>query len=164
GGEPVKTVVVCVHTGRDDALDLGRSIANWFSSRGHRVLASTTDISALVADPHTRIAADSGDEPVDLVISIGGDGTMLRASRRAVAGDAHVFGMNLGRLGYLAEVEPDKWQRALERYVAGEFSVAERLLLASDLRPAGTAPSEPAIPMPSALNEVVIEKKAKGRT
>lgn len=160
----MKTIAVFVHTGREDALDLGRSIVGWFDSRGHRVLAPPTDLSALDAEGTSPISVDPGDVAIDLAISIGGDGTMLRASRRAVAADAHVFGINLGRLGYLAEVEPERWERALERYLAGDFAVARRLLIASTLRPAGTPPSVPARPLPSALNEVVIEKQANGRT
>src|SRR5699024_4299857 len=158
------TVLLFVHTGRPDALDLCRSAARWLDQRGHVVLAPVTDLPALTSTGDEPIIADTGAHSIDLVVSIGGDGTMLRASRRAVEADAHLFGINLGNLGYLAEVEPEAWESAFARYLAGEWTAAERLLIASELRESGVARSaEPRI-LPPALNEVVVEKQSNART
>jgi NAD+ kinase len=133
----MSAVGLFVHGGRDDATALGRTVASWLRDRGHHV----------VVDP------DGSD--LDLVVAIGGDGTVLRAARRAVAADADVLGVNLGELGYLAEVEPAAWEAALDAYFAGTHQIEERMLVAS--RAAGRD-------LPPGLNEVVIEKQALGRT
>ncbi|QXC62030.1 NAD(+)/NADH kinase [Aquihabitans sp. G128] len=85
--------------------------------------------------------------------------------------DAHVLGINLGQLGYLAEVEPTGWEQALAGYFAGEHSTTERLLVAAHLTPPPSPGADEETEgqrlwgtLPSALNEVVIEKQAMGRT
>lgn len=158
------TVVLYVHTGRPDALDLCRSVARWLTERGHLVLAPAVDLPALRPSGDEPIRTDDGRHPIDLVVSIGGDGTMLRASRRAVRADAHLFGINLGNLGYLAEVEPEAWETSLQRYLAGDWVAAPRLLISSSLRPAGATPETAPQVLPPALNEVVVEKESNART
>jgi NAD+ kinase len=136
----VSAVGLFVHGGRDDAIALGRTVAAWLTERGHTVVVDATD-----AHPN-----------LDLVVAIGGDGTVLRAARQAVAADADVLGINLGELGYLAEVEPDAWEPALTAYFGGAHRIEERMLVSARAAD-GTA-------LPSGLNEVVIEKQALGRT
>ena len=153
----MSTVSLFVHGGRSDAIETGRLVADWLADHGHRPVADGTGPSELVSD---RCPVDDRTLPIDLVIAIGGDGTMLRATRRAVESSADVFGVNMGRLAYLADVEVGDWELALERYFRGEYEITERLLVASQVWPPGGQP----IPMPSGLNEVVIEKEDLSRT
>lgn len=159
----MRRIIVFVHTGRTDALDLCRSVAAWLDERGHRVFAPATDLGA-ISSPLVESLDSLDDNPVDLVLSIGGDGTMLRASRCAVERDAPVYGINLGHLGYLAEVEPEAWEESLRRFLDGDWKATERLLISSTLRPAGSPRTAAARILPPALNEVVIEKQVNGRT
>lgn len=142
-------VELLVHGGRPEAAAMAEEVAAWLVAQGHEVETAPTAAEA------------SGDAPpasgAELVVAIGGDGTVLRAVGRAQAAGALVVGINLGQLGYLAEVEPGAWQEALERYFAGRYEVAERLLVAAEVDPGGLA-------TPPALNEVVIEKESSGRT
>jgi NAD+ kinase len=159
------TVALFVHTGRSDAVALGAEVATWLAERGHRVLAPAGEAELIVAAGGPHPAGDDLVAPVDLVVAIGGDGTMLRATRRAVSADADVLGVNLGQLGYLTEVEAGAWESALAGYLAGDHQVAARLVLASRLT---APPEEPGDrtwgSLPTALNEVIIEKQAMGRT
>lgn len=155
------TASLYLHGGRQDAVATGRDVARWLLERGVVVVATELDAALLDVD---GCALDDPAAPVDVVISIGGDGTMLRATRRAVAASADVVGINLGRLGYLAEVEPNAWEAALGAYLAGEHSVTERLLVSSQVWTAGTDRAEAPLQLPSGLNEIVIEKMAMGRT
>ena len=150
------TVALLVHGGREDALDLGAALWRWLAERGHEVVLPEDEARRLpaVGHPHLPDVPDQ-DHRLDLVVAIGGDGTVLRAARRAVAGDAAVLGINLGQLGYLAEVEPGAWEEALQGFLAGTHRIDERLMVASQVRGQDLAP---------ALNEVVIEKQALGRT
>lgn len=135
----MSTVGLFVHGGRPDAVALAATVESWLGERGH-----------LVVDP------DVADGPIDLVLAIGGDGTVLRAARRAVEADADVLGINLGELGYLAEVEPAGWEDALTAYFGGRHRIQERMLVACR--------ADDGRVLPPALNEVVIEKQALGRT
>lgn len=88
---------------------------------------------------------------VDLFLTLGGDGTILRTARlSAVAGTA-VMGINLGRVGFLAELQPNDWQQGLTRVLDGEAWLEVRMMLHSEHRRAGS-------PLGSylSLNEVVV--------
>ena len=141
-------VALFVHRGRPEAGALGAAVEAWLAERGHTVTEA------------------DGNGVADLVLAIGGDGTMLQAARRAASADAHVLGINLGQLGYLAEVEPAAWADALDAYFAGRYAVAERQLVAATVT-GGTSPDGAPLgdePLDPALNEVVVEKQAMGRT
>ena len=144
------TVGLSIHGGRPEAVDLARTVAAWLADRGH----------AVVPDPHDpemgELAGAAAGEDLDLVVAIGGDGTVLRGTRRAVAAGADVLGMNLGTLGYLADVEPAAWQDALATYLDGDHALEERMLVA------GTIVGRTDLPL--GLNEIVIEKQSPGRT
>jgi NAD+ kinase len=154
------TVAVCFHGARPDAVDTARLIGDWLHARGHRAVTSEPELALLGGPDGAVMAPDHGVEPIDLVVSIGGDGTMLRATRRAIEAGAVVLGVNLGQLGYLAEVEPGAWEEALAAYFAGTHQVVERMTVASEVHPA----EGPSRPLPVALNEVVVEKQSLGRT
>lgn len=146
-------VALFVHTDRSLARSVAEDITGWLTGRAHEVVAFPGPTGS-ESDPSV-----DRDE-IDLVVAIGGDGTMLRAAARGVAAGADILGINVGRLGYLAEVEPDGWREALETYFDNGHSIAERLMVAATLsRRDGRV-----IDLPPALNEVVVEKQAMGRT
>jgi NAD+ kinase len=128
-------------------------------------VTSPAESAAIAASGGLVPGIDTAQVGLDLVVAIGGDGTMLRATRRAVASDADVLGINLGQLGYLAEVEPGAWEPALAAYFEGVHGITERLLVASTVSgPPTISPDEVWSGLPPGLNEVVIEKQAMGRT
>jgi NAD+ kinase len=95
------------------------------------------------------------------VVSLGGDGTMLRSVRLVASGEVDVLGINIGHLGYLTEVEPRALDDALERYFAGEHSIEHRMLLSVTV---DCATDESGVRVDHALNEAVLEKTAAGHT
>lgn len=143
-----------VHSGRPEAIALARTIGAWLVERGHEVIVDPHEIGPVEAT--TGFGVLGHDPSLDLVLAVGGDGTVLRAARRAVEADADVLGINLGALGYLAEVEPDAWDDALTAYFDGRHRIDDRMLVAATI-PGG-------VELPPALNEVVVEKQAQGRT
>lgn len=66
---------------------------------------------------------------VDLLITLGGDGTMLRAARLGAAYEVPMLGVKMGRLGFLAEIFPQDWKRPLEQMLSGDYWVEERLMI-----------------------------------
>ncbi len=97
-------------------------------------------------------------EQCDLVIVMGGDGTMLNAARSLVDHNVPILGVNLGRLGFLADVSPKEIPHGLERVLNGEFRVAHRLMLSAQVTHDNAINGE-AI----ALNDIVIHKSDVAR-
>lgn len=148
----MSAVGLFVHGGKAAAVELASTVASWLVARGHQVVLDPTEADLLPTVAHV-VAGDH--QELDLLVAIGGDGTVLRAARRSVAADADLLGINLGALGYLAEVEPAGWEDALDAYFDGRHRIEQRMLVA------GTCPD---VVLPPALNEIVIEKRALGRT
>lgn len=94
----------------------------------------------------------------DVVVAIGGDGAMLRAARVCAPHGVPVLGLNMGRLGFLTEIAtPDDWEEALERLLAGQYRIEERMMItAMIVRDRRVLTSD------NALNEVVISGAAAG--
>ncbi len=71
-------------------------------------------------------------EPVDLCIALGGDGTMLRVGHLCAPLKIPIIGINLGRFGFLTEVRKQDWEQALSRVAAGDYWLEERMMLRAD--------------------------------
>jgi len=98
---------------------------------------------------------------LDLAVSLGGDGTILRAVELVAREGVPVLGVNVGHLGYLTELEPAQLPQALERFLSGAYDIEERMMLAVSIdAPSGSLPTRPLW----ALNEAVIEKVSHGHT
>jgi len=93
-----------------------------------------------------------------LIISLGGDGTLLRAARLAAAEDIPVFGVNLGGLGFLTQIGIDDLEKSLEKLYQGKYFLDERMMLNCTVKR-----REKKIKKFTALNDVVIGKGAFAR-
>ena len=102
------------------------SILEWAARREIEVLGIDTEIRRLACTAEAVTAADLR-KRADLLVSLGGDGTMLRAMRLADRQRALVLGVNLGKLGFLAEVDVPELPRALSAIDDHEFTVEPRL-------------------------------------
>ena len=150
---------IAVHRFRPDALQVARQVAQWALAHGIGTVVDESDVAA-VDSPHV-VAGDAGD--VDLLVSIGGDGTMLRAVRTLAGRQVPVIGVNLGTLGYLAAVEEEALIDGLEAWRTGaegtDFHFDNRMLLEVAIWSKGAR-----LANVLALNEVVIEKRETGHT
>ncbi|HEX9529974.1 MAG TPA: NAD(+)/NADH kinase [Acidimicrobiales bacterium] len=153
-------VVLVIHPDRPEAVRLAVETAGWLGSRGHGVRISERD-AATAGLEHAGVADDMLVDGATLAVSLGGDGTMLRAVELAAPHGVPVLGVNLGHLGYLTEVEPAHLALALERFWAGEHTIEERMTLEARWLRAGRDEEETAM---LALNEVVVEKGTSGNT
>jgi NAD+ kinase len=141
-------VALVVHPTRAEARPLAARARQWWEERGYGVV----DVDDSAGE---EVAA----EPFDFAVSLGGDGSMLRTVRFTVGRGIPVLGVNLGSLGYLAQVEPAGMEAAFGRLVAGDFEVDERMVLeASVSRPDG------GVVTAVGLNEAAVVKTAPGRT
>jgi NAD+ kinase len=141
-----------VHDGRPEAVKAAAELAAWCVDRGMEV--RSLEGIAGVTEPTGPGAFTEG---VDVVASVGGDGTLLRAALMGHRADAPVLGVKVGRLGFLTEVVPEEAPAALEGWLQGELEVEERMALRAEAE--GAAWDEPQW----ALNEIIVEKRARHR-
>jgi NAD+ kinase len=155
--EQLRVVGIVPHRERPLAHELAHRAAEWLGARGLEVRVPAGDAAAAGLEP---LGVDEATFPIglDLAISLGGDGTMLRTVDLVYEAGASVLGVNVGQLGYLTEVEPDDLDGSLERLVAGDYEVDERMVLEVVVASSGAASGRW-----WALNEAVIEKEQPGR-
>jgi NAD+ kinase len=133
--------------------DIGLVAPHWLAWLAARAIvrvaedlgASLNLASGFEVAPRKEIA-----KGCDLLITLGGDGTILAAAHQAALHDVPILGVKFGGLGFLAEVGPEEFLPVMERILQGEFSVEERMALQA--RQGGT--SEPFY----AINEVAVDK------
>jgi len=137
-----RTALMVVHTGRDEATETARRVEKVLGDNGialrllsteavdrgslhlapDEMRAMGVEIEVVDNDPHAA-------EGCELVLVLGGDGTFLRAAELARNAGIPVLGVNLGRIGFLAEAEAEAIDRVLEHVVARDYRVEERLTL-----------------------------------
>jgi NAD+ kinase len=140
-----------VHAGRANALATARSLVSWLREHGVHTRSLTGETVGADEERKPEGFADG----VGLVLSVGGDGTLLRAAHLASAHGVPVLGVNQGRLGFLTEVDPAGAADLLAEAVSGHMVLEERLALTA--RPEGA----PWRVEQWALNEVIVEKRAR---
>jgi NAD+ kinase len=150
------TVAFLLHHEHPEAVDLARAAAAWLTERGHEVRlpkkdAELADLGELAVEPDELTAG------LDVAVSLGGDGTMLRTVDLVADEGVPVIGVNLGTLGYLTEVDPASALVALKRFLAGSYSISERMRLAVHVDAAASSETWPA------LNEAVLSKTPTGQ-
>jgi NAD+ kinase len=155
----VAAVAIIVHHEREQAAELARDAADWLEARGHDVVMPMRD-AGLVGRPDLGVAEATLRNGLDVAVSLGGDGTMLRTVALIAPEPVPIIGVNVGQLGYLSEVEPDGMRMALKRFLAGSYEVEDRMLLQVDV----DAEAFEAGPSHLALNEAVLEKTPMGHT
>lgn len=132
-----------------------RALADHLTKAGVKVIAETPVANELSA---TAVEKSALSEQADLLIAVGGDGTILYAAELARRHDRPLLGVNRGRLGFLADVSPIEMLDSLDRILAGDYSSETRMLLnASISSPDGTVRKS------TGLNDVVLQRRETGR-
>lgn len=155
---PIATVGLVVRQDKPQALTLAQEIAAWLKANGVRVAAETATARLLDAEP-VELAKLA--EAADLIVALGGDGTLLGVARLAGARQTPILGINLGGLGFLTEVGANEVNAALKRVLEGEYQVERRIMLEATIERDTGAGQEPV--KLRALNDVVIGREAGSR-
>lgn len=159
-----RNILVVAHAGRDDTVAAARRVIELLRSAGARPVLSPDDRAELSAVDEEFSAVDAlGDvvsvDELELAIVLGGDGTILRAAELVRGSVAPVLGINMGHVGFLAEIERDAMDDAVQRVIARDYGVEERLALAVRVKDAaGDVVFET-----WALNEATVEKASRER-
>ncbi|NOZ12983.1 MAG: NAD(+) kinase [Acidobacteria bacterium] len=106
-----------------------------------------------------RISKEQFCDTVDMVIVLGGDGTLLSLARMMSQREVPIFGVNLGHLGFLTETPVDRIEAALEQLIEGKFTYDKRLMLHGEI----IGPGDETIVSETVLNDVVVNKAALAR-
>jgi NAD+ kinase len=131
-------------------------VVAWLRARSIDVLLDTTSAALLNEPggmPKTQLA-----EKADVLLVLGGDGTILSAARLAAERSIPILGVNMGGLGFLTEVRLDNLYPSLDRVFANDFILDERLMLATHIHRHGETVARGTV-----LNDVVISKGTLAR-
>ncbi|MFQ5835671.1 MAG: NAD(+)/NADH kinase [bacterium] len=148
-----KTMVIIVNREKEGAVQYARSMIQWLEEKKNRVLVTNwlgkrIHRNDLVADKKQM------GEKADLVISLGGDGTLCRAARDFAPYEVPLLGINLGGLGFLTEIPISRYRQGLKKILAEDYRTEKRLMLEANL-----IRNKKQIEICLALNDVVISKR-----
>lgn len=162
-GAPTRYILVVAHTGRSDSLAAGVQVCAQLIEAGViPVLSIDERRDVLAAEPSFNevavLGVDVQASELELVIVLGGDGTILRAAELVRGCSAPLLGVNLGHVGFLAESERDDLKLAVARGLAKDYEVEERMTLSARVKL-----GEEVVYESWALNEATVEKASRER-
>lgn len=147
----VKRIGFAYNPTNEAATELRERAAGWCRMHGvDQWAAQAQDFDTLCRELATS----------DVLVVLGGDGTLLRAARAVIQVDVPLLGVNLGKVGFLSKVEANELERVLGQLAAGDFSIDERMVLEARLMPGGRADIAE---VHHALNDVVVARGALAR-
>lgn len=159
-----RSILVVAHAGRDDTVAAARRVVDALRGAGARPVLAPDDRAELSA-----VDGDFGDvdalgetvaaDDLELAIVLGGDGTILRAAELVRDSGAPVLGINMGHVGFLAEIERDDMDDAVRRVIDRDYEVEERLALSVRVKDAAGE----VVYETWALNEATVEKASRER-
>ena len=157
-GHGERAVLLVVHTGRQVALDAARDTVARLRAAGVEVRVLAGEAGELETDAQVCPAGEGAGYGVELVVVLGGDGTVLRGAEIARAAGVPLLGVNLGRVGFLAEAEYEDLTYVVDRIVARDYDVEERMTIDVEVALDGQV-----LDRSWALNEASVEKYSRER-
>lgn len=159
-----RNILVVAHAGREDTVAAAWRVIQSLRDAGARpVLAADDSAELRVVDEHFADVDVLGDtvaqEELELAIVLGGDGTILRAAELVRGCAAPVLGINMGHVGFLAEIDRDDMDAAVRRVIDRDYDVEERLALSVRVKDVDGA----VVYETFALNEATVEKASRER-
>ena len=136
---------------RPDASETVDFVTKWCLQNNHEIFIGKRDDDEYETDI-IAVEANKLGETVDVVISLGGDGTLLSTARVLGASQIPILGINLGSLGFLTQLTPDQLENALNRVVTNDYQIEERLVLKCKLL------DDNLMECRYALNDIVVDK------
>lgn len=158
---PERRILLVTNTRRPDAVDLARKTATALRDRGLQVAAPDDEWAQLALPGVVAVdgaAEGAAAEGCELVVVLGGDGTLLRGAERARGTGVPLLGVNLGHVGFLAELEREDLEEVVEAVVARDYRVEQRMTVDARVLDGDTE-----VVHTWALNEVSIEKAPADR-
>jgi len=152
-----KTVGLWGRLGEKAVAEPALQVLKHLKKRGITVFASVESDGNDAFGEATRVAERDLVPAVDLVVAVGGDGTLLHAARHVAGRDVPLLGVNRGRLGFLTDISPEHMLQAIDTILAGDYLSESRSMLSAKL---ADRPDDEAL---LAVNDVVLQKGENGR-
>ncbi len=162
------SVGMVLHHHRDEVADLAQRVWAWANAHDATLRVLDEDIESVgsLLGSVESVCADAFGAGLDLCLSLGGDGTMLRAVQLTAEAEVPVVGVNAGQLGYLTEVDPEHLEATLDAWLGGKARIQERMLLEVTVHQSSRSSvggsSSPTTEF--ALNEVVVVASTNTRS
>lgn len=154
-----RSILLVTHTGRANVVDFAGQVARQLRAAGFEVRALAGEAGELHTHGVREVPADErAAADTEIVLVLGGDGTFLRAAEVAHPVGAPLLGVNLGRVGFLEDIEPDALDDTVRHIVERTYEVEQRLTLDVDVLIDGQV-----VDSSWALNEVSVEKTLRER-
>jgi NAD+ kinase len=157
-----RRILLVAHPRRPEALAVAKGVIERLTCLGIDVSLQADEARALDLTDSARVhiarVQEQAAEGCDLIVVLGGDGTILRGAEFARRVDAPLLGVNLGHVGFLAEAERDDLDATVDHIARSDYAVEERMTLHVDVKLDGEL-----IASSWALNEVSVEKAARER-
>lgn len=154
-----RSALLVTHTGRRDIVELAREVAGRLGSAGMTVRVLDDEAADLALPGAVVVVADDcAADGAEIVLVLGGDGTFLRAAELARPSGAALIGVNLGRVAFLAETEPEALAETVAHILDRAYTVEERLTLDVSVQVDGEI-----VAKAWALNEASVEKTSRER-
>jgi NAD+ kinase len=125
----LKNVLVLAHPSLPEAAENAAQVAQHFQTQG------ISSLHGLLYDEALRQKVKDG--KVDLLVALGGDGTMLRAGHLCAPNNVPILGINMGRFGFLTEIQLDQWRDVIPHLFSGDYWLEQRMMLRAELWRAG---------------------------
>jgi len=152
-------MLVVAHTGRPAGVRVARLVMHRLSAAGVAVRVLEPEAADLSFGPAEVVpVSEQAARGAEMVLVIGGDGTLLRAAELARPAGVPLLGVNLGHVGFLAEAEPENLPEAVDRVVEGKYLIEQRMTIDVTVRANGNVTATT-----WALNEASVEKVARER-
>jgi NAD+ kinase len=152
-------MLLVVHTGRPEAVRIARVVGERLGSAGVSVRVLKPEADDLhCADTIVLPASPEAADGAEMVLAIGGDGTLLRAAELARPAGSPLLGVNLGHVGFLAETEPEVLSDAVDHVLARRYCIEPRMTVDVTVMRNGSVSATA-----WALNEATVEKAARER-
>jgi len=146
----VKKIGMVIKPTNPEAARFGSEVATWVEARGGKVYLDRTFTGMI--SPAVEVDPEDIADEVDVMVVLGGDGTMLYAARLISGRNVPILGVNMGGLGFLTAITTEEAYGLLERVLADDFKVEERMMLFVDIRRDGESLSSYRV-----LNDAVIK-------
>ena len=124
----MKHVGIIPNLSKDTDLRITQMIADWLTQEGYKVYAASSITQRVIGIPFT-LKENMLYEKCDIIIAVGGDGTILSVAEQACLVDVPIIGVNLGRLGFLADIEPYNIAQLLSKLLDDNYHIEERMML-----------------------------------
>lgn len=141
--------IIVPNSKKDVGLEVTAKVVKRLSTLG---ITSVADFSSRELSAYGAVISDKTPEDADVVIVVGGDGSLIDASKIAINLSIPILGVNMGKVGYLSEIDPDSLDM-LDRLVSGDYQTEERMLLTAKKDSVG---GEESICDRLAVNDVVV--------